>query len=248
MNDYSFLSTVASGSEGIMLVDKPSGVTSHDVVSWARRLTGIKRIGHTGTLDPLASGLLIILIGRQYTKLQAEFLKQDKEYLCEIRLGAVSDTYDIEGQIQETVTWEELSLITKEKLEKTLPSFRGKIEQVVPAFSAVKVGGRKLYVAARRGQTKLEALPKRQVLIKELELINWQVDSKQKNIHFSIRVNCSSGTYIRSLAHDIGQSLGVGAVVVKLRRTLIGELNLKQAVVCPLPLIFAKKERIGKNN
>jgi tRNA pseudouridine55 synthase len=229
-----FLSTIDRGSEGILLVDKPSGITSHDVVKWARRVTGIKRIGHTGTLDPLASGLLILLIGRSFTKLQAQYLKADKEYLCQGKLGFVSDTYDCTGEVSKSAEWKQLQAIGQDKVEDVLNKFRGQISQVVPAYSAVKVGGRKLYEKARRGEVSEAELPSRQVMINELELTEWLNDTSSQEVTISLRVKCSSGTYIRSLIHDLGQELGAGAIVTELRRTQIGDLSIKQAGLCLL--------------
>ena len=216
--------------EGLYLVDKPSGVTSHDIVSYFRRQSGIKRIGHTGTLDPLATGLLILLVGRQFTKRQSEFLKQDKEYLVTAKLGSETDTYDIDGKIIQTVDFKQLKKIEKETILKELESFRGQIKQTVPAFSAVKVAGRKLYEQSRKG-VKIANLPSRQVEIKKLDLLDFKLDGENKELLISLRVFCSSGTYIRSLVHDLGQKLTVGATVIKLRRTKIAELKVEDAIV-----------------
>lgn len=233
MRNMKFMSQLEK--EGILLVDKPGGVSSHSVVNWARRVIGIKRIGHTGTLDPLATGLLILLVGRKYTKMQNIFLKQDKEYHCTGQLGLVTDTYDITGDIVEQTDWEELKKLTRAKVQAILPIFTGKIEQTVPIFSAVKVGGRKLYDYARKGEEKLITdLPIRKIEIKELELDDFIFDKKNCQIRFKLRVVCSSGTYIRSLIHDIGQEIGVGATVVLLRRTKIGEISLNKALLCPI--------------
>jgi tRNA pseudouridine55 synthase len=214
---------------GILLVDKPTGITSHDVVYRVRKQTGVRRVGHAGTLDPLATGLLIVLVGREFTKRQSEFLKQDKEYLCEAQLGIETDTYDVDGQIVKIASWEELGNISQVDLEKVLGKFRGEIAQTVPAFSAVKVKGQKLYDKARRGQIDKKDLPSREVDIKELELTDFKKDEESKAIFFNIKVDCSSGTYIRSLAHDIGQELGVGATVKELRRTKIGEFDISES-------------------
>ncbi len=215
---------------GILLIDKPSGLTSHDVVYKVRKKTGVKRVGHAGTLDPLATGLLIILVGREFTKRQTEFLKQDKEYLCRVQLGVETDTYDIDGQITKKAEWEEISRVTQEDLEKVLENFRGEIIQTVPAYSAVKVKGEKLYQKARKGEINKEDLPSRKVSIKELELMEFEKNDRKQEVFSTIKVECGSGTYIRSLVHDIGQKLGVGATVSSLRRTSIGEHRLEDAV------------------
>lgn len=206
---------------GILLIDKPSGMTSHDVVNQVRKKTKVKRVGHAGTLDPLATGLLIVLVGREFTKRQAEFMKLDKEYICEAQLGVETDTYDVDGKVVKKANWEEVKKITKKKLQQVLDSFRGEITQIVPAYSAVKIKGEKLYEKARRGKINKKDLPSRQVEIKELELIEFNQDRG----FFKIRVVCSSGTYIRSLVHDIGLELGVGSTVNQLRRTKIGEIE-----------------------
>jgi tRNA pseudouridine55 synthase len=215
---------------GILLIDKSTGMTSHDVVNIVRRQTGVRRVGHAGTLDPLATGLLIVLVGREFTKKQSEFMKLDKEYLCTAKLGIKTDTYDIDGQVISKASWDEVKKITQVNLEKVLENFRGEIEQTVPAYSAVKIKGEKLYEKARKGETKKEDLPKRKVNIKELELIDFSKDEIKQATSFTLRVACSSGTYIRSLIHDIGQQLKVGAMVKELRRTKIGDLDAKDAI------------------
>lgn len=233
MKKENFLTSLEG--EGILLIDKPAGVSSHTVVNWARRVFGIRRIGHTGTLDPFATGLLILLIGRKYTKLQAQFLKQDKEYLCTAQLGLTTDTFDITGNVISAVDWSELQNISKQKIEDSLNKFRGEIKQTVPIYSAVKIKGRKLYDFARSDEKdQIKELPKRNINIQELKLENFQVNAKQNKAQFTIRVFCSSGTYIRSLINDIGKELKVGATAVSLRRTKIGNIRLEDAFICPL--------------
>ena len=240
-------------SEGIILIDKPSGMTSHDVIAILRKKLSAKgrpasgwKIGHAGTLDPLATGLLIVLVGREYTKRQAEFMAGEKEYICRAKLGIETDTYDIEGKVIREEVWEEIEKIKEEKIKKLLKKFTGKIQQRVPAFSAVKVKGKKLYEKARKGQIKESELPVRLVEIKELELANFSTsplassqdsdsssspkgEGLSKEIFFEVRVVCSKGTYIRSLIYDIGQELGVGATVVNLRRTRSGKFRVEEA-------------------
>jgi tRNA pseudouridine55 synthase len=213
----------------ILLIDKPSGITSHDVVNQVRAQTGVKRVGHAGTLDPLATGLLIILVGRESTKKQSEYLHQDKEYVCTAQLGVETDSYDKDGKTTATAEWSKVAQISKENFEAALASFRGQISQVVPAYSAVKVKGRKLYEKARQGKVVDAELPSRLVHIYELELIDVLKNDKAQKAFFTIRVKCSSGTYIRSLVHDIGKHLQVGATVTALRRTKIGEVSVEQA-------------------
>jgi tRNA pseudouridine55 synthase len=214
---------------GILLIDKPTGMTSHDVVNIIRRQTGVKRVGHAGTLDPLATGLLIVLVGRESTKRQSEFLKQDKEYLCTAELGVTTDSYDADGKVLTQASWAEVGKISQEKVQTVVKNFIGEQQQTVPAYSAVKIHGQKLYEQARSGEIDLSQLPSRTVNIYELELTEFDKDSAEHKVCFTIRVKCSSGTYVRSLIHDIGQTLEVGATVTALRRTKIGALTVEQA-------------------
>ena len=214
---------------GILLIDKPSGMTSHDVINQIRRKTNVKRVGHAGTLDPLATGLLIVLVGREFTKQQSKFMKLKKEYVCEARLGLATDTYDIDGQVIQQRPWDQIKLITSDKLELVLKDFRGEITQTVPAYSAVKIKGEKLYRKARKGELDQTTLPKRRVIINNLEVLNFNLDNQQQELNFTIKTNVSSGTYIRSLVHDIGQALNLGATVIALRRTKIGDYDVARA-------------------
>jgi tRNA pseudouridine55 synthase len=211
-------------NEGIFLIDKPTGLTSHDVVDIVRKKLAVQRVGHTGTLDPLATGLLIILVGRQHTKRQDEFLKQDKQYQVTIKLGVETDSYDSDGQMVKTAPLSILKKITKQDVLLALKKFEGEIDQTVPSFSAVKIKGKKLYQLARQKKT-IAKLPVRTVTITRLELLSF--DDKTHEVE--LLVDCTSGTYIRSLAHDLGNALGVGGHVTKLRRTKIGQLSVKQA-------------------
>lgn len=214
---------------GYVLIDKPAGITSHDVVDWVRKQTGVRRVGHTGTLDPLATGLLIILVGRQFTKQQASFLKQDKEYLVTAHLGITSDTYDIDGTITSKASFEKIKQISNKQIQQVLPKFRGKISQTVPAYSAVKIKGQKLYQLARNKEKIIPQLPTREITIHHLELLNIETLPPKKVVAISLKVNCSSGTYVRSLVHDLGKKLGIGACVAELRRTKIGQISVDQA-------------------
>ncbi|MFZ1721038.1 MAG: tRNA pseudouridine(55) synthase TruB, partial [Microgenomates group bacterium] len=220
------------------LIDKPSGVTSHDVVHWARKTTGHKTIGHTGTLDPLATGLLVLLITRKYTKMQAEFLKQDKSYLVTAQLGIKTDSYDCDGKVVSTADRDKVTKITQKDIQNKIKSYQGEITQQVPIFSAVKIKGKKLYEIARKNPQATLQLPSRVVTIYSCELVKHTKDEKNTESSFALSVRCSSGTYIRSLVNDIGNDLGVGAVVTALRRTSIGELRIDDALLCPL---LAKK-------
>jgi len=205
---------------GVLVLDKPVGLTSHDVVQIIRRGTGIRRAGHTGTLDPRASGVLVVLIGPA-VRLSEFVSASDKRYQATIRLGASSDTYDAEGVVTSapTTSFED---ITEEHFNEILQQFVGEIEQVPPPFSAVKVKGRRAYDMAREGE-EVELLP-RIINVYSLEILEWAPPE------VVIDVYCSSGTYVRSLANDLGKSLGTGAYLVGLRRTKSGRFTLRDAV------------------
>jgi tRNA pseudouridine55 synthase len=204
---------------GFILINKPAGITSHDVVDKLREITGVKKIGHSGTLDPFATGLLILGIGREFTKKLSVFQKKDKEYIATLRLGAESDTFDIEGKIVEKKVEK---IPERKEIEEVLKNFLGEIEQIPPSFSAKKIKGKKLYELARKG-IKIKAKPQK-VKIYEISILEYKFP------HLKIKVNCSSGTYIRSLANDIGKKLGCGAYVEELMRTKIGEFSIENAV------------------
>jgi tRNA pseudouridine55 synthase len=203
---------------GFILIDKASGVTSHDVVDALRKITKIKRIGHSGTLDPIATGLLILGIGRKATKKLSQFQKLDKEYIAKIRLGAISDTFDKEGKIKEIETKE---IPTKKEIEETLKKLVGRIKQIPPVFSAKKVKGRKACDLARKG-IKIRLKPI-EVEVYEIKILNYHWP------YLTIEVRCSSGTYIRSLVNDVGEKLGCGGYVEELRRTKIGDFKVEDA-------------------
>ena len=207
-----------SAISGILVVDKPSGMTSHDVVSIIRKGTGFRRIGHTGTLDPRASGVLVILIGPAVRL--SEYLVSDKKgYEAMIRFGSVSDTYDGDGNVIQTgrdIPQDE------EKIMDAMESFLGDIVQVPPAYSAIKIHGRKAYDMARKGEeVKLEP---RHVTIYSFDFIEYAAPELIAD------VVCSSGTYIRSIAHDLGEKLGCGAYLSGLKRTMSGKFSLRDAV------------------
>jgi tRNA pseudouridine55 synthase len=202
---------------GFLLINKPATWTSHDVVGYMRRVTHIKRIGHAGTLDPFATGLLIVAIGRENTKRLDEFKDLEKTYIATLRLGATSDTYDKTGMITE-LSDRKISL---EEIQKILPDFVGAQEQLPPMYSAKKVDGKKLYKLARKG---IEVERKaHHITIYDIELLDYNFPE------LKIRVRCSTGTYIRSLVQDIGQKLGVGAYCEELERVSIGEYSIKNA-------------------
>lgn len=209
----------------LLLIDKPAGMTSHDVVDRVRKIFGTRRVGHAGTLDPFATGLLIVGVGTATKKLTA-LVGLDKTYEATARLGVTSDTFDIEGVKTEVVGVEppHASIPTREAIEHVLSSFRGGYEQKAPLHSAKKIGGKKLYDLARAGTATEEMRPVKMVTIPELEIIEYAWPD------LSFRVSCSSGTYIRSLADDIGRALGCGAYLTELRRTKIGTFSLDQAV------------------
>lgn len=227
--------------EGILLIDKLATWTSFDVVAKIRRLTKVKKVGHAGTLDPLATGLLIVLVGKKYTRIQDQFLKQDKSYLCTAIIGLETDSYDVDGQVVTKFEWSDYSDLTQTKIEQALGQFRGKIMQTVPAFSAIKKNGKKLYELAREQQIETKDLPSREVEIHNLELLSFKKDENKKVMEIEISVSCQSGTYIRSLVHDLGKALGVAATVKELRRTRIGDFDVKDAQLITDELQFIKK-------
>lgn len=240
---------------GFLLVDKPTGVTSHDVVYRVRKLLHERDIGHLGTLDPAASGLLVLAVGNKALKMVELFSNQTKEYLADLRFGAISSTYDAEGIIEpyalkpgvETPTIESLRRIVVER-------FTGNIDQIPPQHSAVHIAGQRAYELARKGQT--VEMPVRKVEISACEVTKFSYPDAQ------LHVACSSGTYIRSLAHDIGTLLRAGAYLSGLRRTKVGEWHVDQAipledvqwthvmplkeVLKPLPSIELTGEEMGK--
>lgn len=201
---------------GILLVDKPAGWTSHDVVAKLRGLYHERRIGHSGTLDPMATGLLVVFIGRATRAV--EFAENHiKEYTAGLRLGMTTDTQDITG----TILSQTAASAGESELDAALSSFRGKISQIPPMYSAIKVDGRKLYEVARKG-VEIERRP-REIEISHLELIGKNGDD------WLLSVRCSKGTYIRTLCSDIGEKLGCGGVMSSLRRTSCGEFRLSDA-------------------
>jgi tRNA pseudouridine55 synthase len=203
---------------GVLVVDKPIGMTSHDVVQVIRRGTNIHRAGHTGTLDPRASGVLVVLIGPA-VRLSEYVSASDKRYQATVHLGSTTDTFDAEGKITSSGSVEH---ITEEQFEEALKQFIGEIQQVPPPYSAIKVQGRKAYERAREGE-EVELQP-RTIQVYSLELLEWNPPEAV------IDVFCSSGTYVRSLANDLGASLGCGAHLVGLRRTKSGRFTLRDAV------------------
>jgi tRNA pseudouridine55 synthase len=199
----------------MFLVDKPKGITSSRVVERIKRKFNVKT-GHTGTLDPLATGLLVVLTGK-FTKNASLFLKLDKAYEVKAVLGIETDTFDSEGRVLRRTD----DQLTREELEKVLKEFSGDIWQTPPPYSAKKITGRKAYQLARKGIS--VEIPPKKVSISSLELKEFQFP------YFTIACEVSSGFYVRSLAHDIGEKLGVGATVVEVRRTRVGPYHVEQA-------------------
>lgn len=202
----------------VLLFDKPKGWTSFDLVKKVRNLVRVKKVGHAGTLDPLATGLLILCTGKK-TKTIDHIQAQEKEYVVEFQLGATTPSYDSEFPPENETDFQH---IDREQIEKALVGFRGEIQQVPPQFSAVKVDGKRAYKAARAGQ-KIE-IKSRQVTVYAYDL-----DSYEATGRGIATIRCSKGTYIRTLVHDLGQNLGVGAYIVELKRTRIGDFSLANA-------------------
>jgi len=201
----------------VLLIDKPLGWTSFDVIRKLRHLICIRKIGHAGTLDPLATGLLIVCTGK-FTKRINQYMAQQKEYTGTITLGATTPTYDLES---EPINFKPTDQITLDQIKLHLPSFTGPIQQIPPAHSAIKVDGKRVYELARKGkEVKLEPRAVHIYAFEVLELHEAQLQ---------FRVVCSTGTYIRSLANDLGQALGCGAYLSSLRRTRIGEFEVTAA-------------------
>lgn len=204
--------------DAIYVIDKPKGLTSRDVVNQMGKILGTKHLGHTGTLDPLATGVLVIAVGRA-TKIIDLLTSTEKEYLAEVKMGLLTDTLDITGNVLEQVEVPSVSFV---ELEKTLQSFVGKYEQEVPLYSAVRVQGKRLYEYARENQK--VALPKREVEISKITLLNLQQDT------FSFVVRVSKGTYIRSLIRDIGVKLQIPMSMQNLRRLHQGMFSIDKAI------------------
>ncbi len=224
--------TLAStlGIDAALLLDKPVGITSNRALQQAKRLCGAKKAGHAGTLDPLASGLLVILFG-EATKFAGPLLEDDKAYRATLKLGERTDTGDAEGRVLEARPVN----IGEEEVRAVLPRFRGAIEQVPPMYSALKNAGRPLYELARRGET--VERPPRPVRISHLEIVRCELP------HVEIDVRCSKGTYVRTLAEDIGEALGTGAHLSALRRTASGRLRIEDACTLAALEALAPSER-----
>ena len=209
---------IKNAISGVLVVDKPVGMTSHDVVQAIRNGTGLRRAGHTGTLDPRASGVLVILVGPA-VRLSEYVSASDKRYQAIIRMGGRPDTFDADGKFTQD---NQPINVTEQQFEDVLKTFVGEIEQTPPPYSAVKVQGRKAYEMARKGE-EVELEP-RKITVHHLEVLEWAPPEVVIDVH------CSSGTYVRSLANDLGEKLGCGAYLVGLRRTKSGRFSLRDAV------------------
>jgi len=206
--------------EGLILIDKPAGITSHDVVDRIRDITHIKRVGHAGTLDPFATGLLIIGVNKG-TKLLTGLVGLDKTYHAVARLGGTSTTDDPEGTITDIAV---AAHPHRDDIERAMDAFRGGYEQTAPLFSAKRINGKKLYELARAGKADAVERPKKLVTISELEILDYTWPD------LSFRVSCSTGTYVRAIARDLGEHLGCGGYLTMLRRTRIGAYSVDDAI------------------
>lgn len=204
-------------NEGILLINKPSGKTSFSLVAQLRKILGVRKIGHAGTLDPFATGVMVLLIGRNYTRLSDRFLNTDKQYFATLRLGIATDSHDCDG---ETIAESDL-VPTMEQIDEAIAAFQGELEQIPPMFSAKKIGGKKLYELARKGKTIERASQKIHV---KTEFLAYEYP------YLSLRFNCSKGTYIRTLAHDIGGMLGCGAHLSQLCREKSGPFKIEDCI------------------
>lgn len=217
--------------DGVLVVDKPRGPTSFDVVAKVRKALGARRVGHTGTLDPMATGVLPICVG-EATKLVPYLTAADKAYEAEALLGVTTDTLDADGQVLVT---RDASGVTRAQVEAALAGFVGTIRQRPPAYSAIRVGGKRLYEHARAG-TEVE-VPEREVEVRECRLLAFEPP------RVSFAVSCGKGTYIRTIAADLGERLGVGAHLVKLRRTRVGRFT--EAAAVPLEAVGPEVPLLG---
>jgi len=220
---------------GVINIYKPKGITSHDVVGIVRKILGIKQVGHTGTLDPFAEGVLPICVGKA-TRL-IEYFDDDKEYIATVQFGTATETYDTEGKITKTSN----KKITQTEILENLKFFSGEIEQIPPIYSAIKVNGKKLYEYAREGKS-VDIEP-RKVTVYEIELVGF--DNINQTV--DIRIKCSKGTYIRSIANDLGEKLGCCGHLIKLIRSKAGKFNVENSVQLPANIKEDKKYTIKEN-
>jgi tRNA pseudouridine55 synthase len=211
-----------------LLIDKPAGITSHDVIDRLRKITGERTIGHAGTLDPFATGLLIVAVGRDATKELQKFVGLDKEYVADIVLGATTDTLDPEAEVMDmSHTDGQAKVISNDELQIALVKLTGDLQQIPPMHSAIKKGGRKLYELARQG-LEVERQP-RPVNVSVFKQTSPPQATYTLPATIQAIIHCSSGTYIRALARDLGELLGTGGYLSALRRTKIGKFDLAEA-------------------
>ena len=217
--------------QGILIINKPQGYTSQDVVSKVKKILNVKKAGHTGTLDPMATGVLPVLIG-EYTKLSKYLIEHDKTYVAKLKLGLKTDTGDLEGNVIEGKEFDK-SILEKSKVENVLKSFLGKQKQIPPMYSAIKINGKKLYEYAREG-IEVEVEP-RDIELYKLNLLSIENDE------IEFEVSCSKGTYIRVVCEDIAKTLGTIGTMSSLNRTIVDKFNISQAIT------FEELESIKEN-
>ena len=217
--------------QGILIINKPQGYTSQDVVSKVKKILNVKKAGHTGTLDPMATGVLPVLIG-EYTKLSKYLIEHDKTYVAKLKLGLKTDTGDLEGNVIEEKEFDK-SILEKSNVENVLKSFLGKQKQIPPMYSAIKINGKKLYEYAREG-IEVEVEP-RDIELYKLNLLSIENDE------IEFEVSCSKGTYIRVVCEDIAKTLGTIGTMSSLNRTIVDKFNISQAIT------FEELESIKEN-
>ena len=205
---------------GVLVVDKPKGITSFDVVARVRRILGERRVGHTGTLDPLATGVMLVCVG-EATKLVPFLTASDKRYRATVRLGVETDSYDAEGQVTARAAPDALAAVDADEIREALRAFEGEVEQRPPVFSAIRVDGERLHRRARAGE--VVQAPLRMVVIREVALVDVALPDVVIDVH------CGKGTYIRSIAADLGRALGVGGHITSLRRLAVGRFGIEDA-------------------
>ncbi len=239
--------------DGVLIIDKPSGMTSHDVVARVRKIIGTRRVGHTGTLDPFATGVLVLLVGRA-TRLAQFLTRAEKEYEAVIRLGYATDTGDLTGRRLEESANEgnaesqRTQRFHREDIEPALASLRGEFEQTPPMYSARKIAGEKLYELARRGE-QIERLAVRITVNKFESLTGDEAVLKQNDDgtwDLPVQVVCSAGTYVRSLAEDFGRKMGMGAHLAQLRRTRAGQFKIEEAITLDQLNEMAQADSLGE--
>lgn len=207
---------------GFLAIDKPSGITSHDVVARVRRRLNVKQVGHAGTLDPMATGVMVVAVGKACRLLR--FLKSDKTYQAKVLLGRTTDTDDVQGKSITEAAIEPADFPDRDKIDKALDSFRGQIDQLPPLYSAIHVEGKRLYEMARSGEAQKDSVAKL-VQARPVTIYSLSLDAIASPC-IDLTVHCSGGTYIRSIARDLGQALGPGACLAALKRTKSGDVNL----------------------